>query len=989
MSIIRLFKNKRGISEIISIIIIILIATILVASLLTWSKNSTRTQLDNSSQIVREASTLECTNNVLEVESCTINAVTRQIDLSLTNNTPLDFANFVISLDGTTTDNKQLIFVGSFNQVIRKGESRRLSISQDNFNVIREDQALSSLDTDKINSIVLTNQTCPNTTLDLSWCSISLNLPIFSIQGGNFYSAQDISLSADAGASIYYTLNGSTPTTSSTLYSSPIHLEEDTTTTLKAFSYKSGAEASQIYTAIYVITHTLSTPTSSVPSGTYDSAQSVTLSAEAGSVIYYTLDGSTPSSSSLVYTGAIAIPADATTTLKAFSAKNDYGDSSVFTATYIVTHTLSTPTASPAAGTFAVSQSITLSAENGSTIYYTTNGSTPTTGSTQYSGAISVLSGTSTTIKALSVKSGYGNSNIYSGTFVINAPLTTPSASPAAGTFGSAQSVTLSADAGTTIYYTTNGSTPTTASTLYSSAITVPLDTTYTIKALAVKSGFTDSNIYSGTFIVTHTLSTPTASPAAGSYTSSQSVTLSTEAGSTTYYTTNGTVPTIASTLYSSAITIPDGTTTTLKAISVKSGYTDSNVYSGVYVITHTLATPSASPSAGSFTSAQSVTLSGESGSTIYYTTNGSTPTTGSTVYSGAITVPLDTTTTIKALSVKSGYGDSAVYSGTFTVTHTLATPSASPAAGSYSSTQSITLSAEASSTIYYTIDGSTPTTGSTTYSTPISLNSTTTIKAISVRSTYATSSVYSGTFTFAIPPTSLALLLGTDKALNSQLGKFTINWNSNGNPAGTVYEVYESTTSTTLSPGTSTTYTHDSINDNTRYCYKARAGLSVYTSELCSITADRTAPSVPTLLPGKRGLVGYWKLDEGTGTSAGDSAYGTTGTLNGTPTWTTSGKVNSAMNFDGVNDYVDCGSNSSFTSLNKFTYEAWFKTNDVTTYQVFLALGVGGATTNTGDIRIQSGNIDAYWHGSGAVYGGRLGTTTLVTNTWYHVSCI
>jgi len=175
MSIIRLFKNKRGISEIISIIIIILIATILVASLLTWSKDSTRTKLDNSSQVIREASTLECTNNVLEVESCTINAITRQIDLSLTNNTPLDFANFVISLDGTTTDNKQLIFVGSFNQVIRKGESRRLSISQDNFNVIREDQALSSLDTDKINSIVLTNQTCPNTTLDLSWCSISLN----------------------------------------------------------------------------------------------------------------------------------------------------------------------------------------------------------------------------------------------------------------------------------------------------------------------------------------------------------------------------------------------------------------------------------------------------------------------------------------------------------------------------------------------------------------------------------------------------------------------------------------------------------------------------------------------------------------------------------------------------------------------------------------------------------------------------------------------
>ena len=173
MSIIRLFKNKRGISEIISIIIIILIATILVASLLTWSKDSTITKLDNSSQVVREASTLECTNNVLEVESCTINIVTRQIDLSLTNNTQLDFANFSISLDGTTTNNEPLLFVGVFKNTIKRGESKRFSVSESGFTIVKETKSLSLLDTNKINSIVLTNQTCPNTSLDLSWCSVS------------------------------------------------------------------------------------------------------------------------------------------------------------------------------------------------------------------------------------------------------------------------------------------------------------------------------------------------------------------------------------------------------------------------------------------------------------------------------------------------------------------------------------------------------------------------------------------------------------------------------------------------------------------------------------------------------------------------------------------------------------------------------------------------------------------------------------------------
>jgi len=101
-------------------------------------------------------------------------------------------------------------------------------------------------------------------------------------------------------------------------------------------------------------------------------------------------------------------------------------------------------------------------------------------------------------------------------------------------------------------------------------------------------------------------------------------------------------------------------------------------------------------------------------------------------------------------------------------------------------------------------------------------------------------------------------------------------------------------------------------------------------------------------------------------------------------------GKSGTALQFDGVDDYVDAGSASSLTLNNSFTYEAWFKPNDVTTYQVFLALGLGGQPpTSTGDVRVQAGNLDAYWHGSGGVYAGRQGTTTLVNGTWYHVAVV
>jgi hypothetical protein len=79
------------------------------------------------------------------------------------------------------------------------------------------------------------------------------------------------------------------------------------------------------------------------------------------------------------------------------------------------------------------------------------------------------------------------------------------------------------------------------------------------------------------------------------------------------------------------------------------------------------VATPTFSPVAGTYTAAQTVSISDTtSGATIYYTTNGTTPTTSSPVYSGAITV--SSTETLQAIATATGYSTSAVATATFAI---------------------------------------------------------------------------------------------------------------------------------------------------------------------------------------------------------------------------------------------------------------------------------------------------------------------------------
>jgi alpha-tubulin suppressor-like RCC1 family protein len=280
----------------------------------------------------------------------------------------------------------------------------------------------------------------------------------------------------------------------------------------------------------------------------------------------------------------------------------------------------------------------------------------------------------------------------------------TPTFSPAAGTYNSNQSVTISSyTSGATIRYTTDGTDPTGSSPVYSTPVSITATTT--LKATASKAGLSDSNV--GVSVYTMKVALPSFSPAGGTYTAAQNVTISTTtSGATLRYTTDGSEPTSSSTAYSAPVLVD--TTTTLKAKGFKSGWTESDTRSGTYTMNFgTLAAPGMTPGAGTYISSVDVSMSAAPYATIRYTTNGSEPTSGSTIYTGPVT--LTTTTTLKAKAFHPDYTTSATTTTAYTIK--AATPTFTPDAGSYGASQTITIAtATPGATITYTLNGADPT---------------------------------------------------------------------------------------------------------------------------------------------------------------------------------------------------------------------------------------------------------------------------------------
>jgi hypothetical protein len=135
----------------------------------------------------------------------------------------------------------------------------------------------------------------------------------------------------------------------------------------------------------------------------------------------------------------------------------------------------------------------------------------------------------------------------------------------------------------------------------------------------------------------------------------------------------------------------------------------------------------------------------------------------------------------------------------------------------------------------------------------------------------------------------------------------------------------------------------------------------------------------------GPVGLVGHWKLDEGSGgTTADASGQAVTGTLVNGPVWT-AGRAGNALQFDGVDDRVNLGNPTHLRLTGAMTLSAWVWIDAFTNGRILNKQGAHGS--RGWSLNIESGGYASFQIATSATSMVLVNGTALPTNQWVHLA--
>ena len=569
-----------------------------------------------------------------------------------------------------------------------------------------------------------------------------------------------------AKTTIYYTLDNTAPTLESKVYTEPIALDKNCTirTMAVADDWNDSPENSfDFYTRDYTVgTPQFSPLEYGSVSESADSTLTITTTTE-DAVIYYTLDGTTPTIQSAKYEGPVKLMQNCT--VKALAVKTDLFNS-VISEAPINWFTVKTPRI-----TFNGKYTSIETETPGTAIYYTTDNSEPDAKSKVYVEPF-VLPAEQTVLKAIAIRENWNNSSVMERTY--NPGLNYCEAPVIARVSGTDQVQMTSRTENAVIYYTTDGTLPTTSSLVYDgNPVTMTHNTTLT--AMTTQQMLYDSE--TSTFEVNWFKVDQPVITSDGIYVNIDCA----KEGARIFYTLDGTDPTEESQQYTKTLVMTGSCT--IKAIATYDDFNNSSIARLNYSVSeNTTATPEFAHEGNM------VTIDSESGegTVIYYTTDGTEPTAQSTVYTAPVEVAENCS--IKAIAKNAKLFVSAV--GTYNVDWFKAE---TPVIAFDGITMSIS-SETPQTTIYYTLDGSTPDETSLQYTTPVAMTGTCTIKAMATRSNFNNSSVATSLFEVSQYTTAAPIFRrdGDIVTLQSETaGSTTIYYTMDGTEPTTASEVY------------------------------------------------------------------------------------------------------------------------------------------------------------------------------------------------------
>jgi hypothetical protein len=616
--------------------------------------------------------------------------------------------------------------------------------------------------------------------------------PVFDPPSGTYPSPLEVRLNYGSGSNfqntrIYYTLNGSEPTPYSFEFvPGDDYIFQRYSNTIKARAFRIGHLPSTVVSATYDLQQanpTVQNPVISPPGGTYNQSVQVSISCPTEfAVIRYTLDGTEPTLTSTAYTSPITLNSSAIVRAKAF--RDNYTPSQTVSAGYNINTTLPVPSVFPEPGVYSQPILVHLSTTAaGAQIYYTTDGSIPSTSSNIYNAPL-IISQT-TLLKAITYLNG-NSSEVFTGWYNININSTAPEIDPNGGEFTGSVSVSLSTTTPNGIIrYTTNGSEPTSFSTIYTSPINLGVGE-HVIKAKTFHQSFPPSITTTANFIVYEQSAVQVATPEITPHSTQTfvnpipvTITCATEGALIRYTVGFDELPPDPEETGAGSITYNGpfligaaGQNLFIKVRAFKDGLAPSQItQTGMLSVVTPLgvvATPEIIPNGGVFYNNIQVTIQTSTPSAqIIYTRDGSGPNSYLPIlpptFNYNVPFSLFQSSVIKAKGMRTFFSDSDVAEAEFIFR--CGKPEIEPDSGSFDDTVSVLISTVTNNAVIrYTLDGSEPTDSSALYNGQIVLTpGNYVIKAKAFRTNYESSETSVAQITVNEPATLPVILTHPD----------------------------------------------------------------------------------------------------------------------------------------------------------------------------------------------------------------------------------